>query len=97
EASRAANAAAASLLDWEQGTEHDAVPYFWSDQFGRKLQYVGVHGPNDDLTVDTADDGSLLRAVWSRDGVLTAWLGVDLSKDLVKARTAVGGPVSALA
>jgi NADPH-dependent 2,4-dienoyl-CoA reductase/sulfur reductase-like enzyme len=97
EASTAATAAAASLLDWEQGPEHDPVPYFWSDQFGRKLQYVGVHGPNDDLTVDTADDGSLLRAVWSRDGVLTAWLGVDLSKDLVKARTAVGGPVSALA
>lgn len=96
EASTAATAAVASLLDWEQGPEHDPVPYFWSDQFGRKLQYVGVHAPGDELTVETANDGTLRRAIWSRDGALTAWLGVDLSKDLVKARTAVGGPVSAL-
>jgi NADPH-dependent 2,4-dienoyl-CoA reductase/sulfur reductase-like enzyme len=96
EASMVATAAASSLLDWEQGPEHDPVPYFWSDQFGRKLQYVGAHGPEDTLTLDKGTDGSLLRATWSRDSVLTAWLGVDLSKDLVKARTAVGGPLSAL-
>lgn len=97
EAAMVATAAASSLLDWEQGPEHDPVPYFWSDQFGRKLQYVGTHGPEDELVVERADDGTLLRATWSRDGVLTAWLGVDLSKELVKARTAVGGPVSAVA
>jgi NADPH-dependent 2,4-dienoyl-CoA reductase/sulfur reductase-like enzyme len=97
EASMVATAAASSLLDWEQGPEHDPVPYFWSDQFGRKLQYVGAHGPEDELALDKADDGTLLRATWSRDGVLTAWLGVDLSKELVKARSSVGGPLSALA
>ena len=97
DASTAATAAAASLLDWEQGPEHDPVPYFWSDQFGRKLQYVGAHHPADDLALDRTGDGALVRAIWSRDGVLTAWLGVDRSKDLVTARTAVGGPVSALA
>ena len=96
EASMVATAAATSLLDGEHGPEHDPVPYFWSDQFGRKLQYVGAHAPDDELTVDKAEDGSLLRATWSRDGVLTAWLGVDLSKELVPARTAVGGPVAAL-
>jgi hypothetical protein len=97
EASMVATAAASSLLDWEQGPEHDPVPYFWSDQFGRKLQYVGAHGRDDDLSIDKADDGTLLRATWSRDGVLTAWLGADLSKELVKARSSVGGPLSALA
>lgn len=96
EANMVATAAASSLLDWERGPEHDPVPYFWSDQFDRKLQYVGHHGPQDTLDVDKGSDGSLLRATWSRDGVLTAWLGVDLSKDLVRARTAVGGPLSAL-
>jgi NADPH-dependent 2,4-dienoyl-CoA reductase/sulfur reductase-like enzyme len=25
---------------------HDPVPYFWSDQFGHKLQYVGHHDPS---------------------------------------------------
>ena len=97
EASMVATAAAGSLLDWEQGPEHDPVPYFWSDQFGRKLQYVGAHLPDDVLALDRAEDGSLLRATWSRDGLLTAWLGVDLAKELLAARTAVGSPVGALA
>ncbi|QCC76443.1 NAD(P)/FAD-dependent oxidoreductase [Nocardioides daphniae] len=96
EAAMVATAAATSLLDWSTGPEHDPVPYFWSDQFGRKLQYVGVHAPDDVLAIDKAEDGSLLRATWSRDGVLTAWLGVDLSKELIPARTAIGGPVAAL-
>ena len=97
EASMVATAAVGSLLDWDQGPEHDPVPYFWSDQFGRKLQYVGAHLPDDTLELDRDPDGTLARATWSRDGVLTAWLGVDASKDLVKARTAVGGPLAALA
>lgn len=96
EASMVATAAAASLLDWAEGPEHDPVPYFWSDLFGRKLQYVGSHAPGDELSVERDDDGALARARWSRDGVLTAWLGVDASKDVVRARTAVGGPVEAL-
>lgn len=96
EASLVATAAAGTLLDWEHGPEHDPVPYFWSDQFGRKLQYVGTHAPDDSLVIDRAEDGSLRRATWSRDGVLTAWLGVDLSKELVPAKMAVGGPIAAL-
>lgn len=96
EASTVATAAVGSLLDWEEGPEHDPVPYFWSDLFGRKLQYVGAHAADDELRLHLADDGSLGRAVWSRDGVLTAWLGVDASKDLVRARTSVGGPVTEL-
>ncbi|WP_199286787.1 NAD(P)/FAD-dependent oxidoreductase [Nocardioides houyundeii] len=96
EASMVAATAVASLLDWDEGPEHDPVPYFWSDQFGRKLQYVGAHAPGDELTVQRHPDGSLARALWSRDAVLTAWLGVDATKDVVKARTAIGGPVSAV-
>ena len=97
EASMVATAAASTLLDWEQGPEHDPVPYFWSDLFGRKLQYVGAHRLDDALTLDRGEDGALRRALWTRDGVLTAWLGVDATKDVVKARTAVGGPAEALA
>ncbi|MDP3968298.1 MAG: FAD-dependent oxidoreductase [Nocardioides sp.] len=96
EASTAATAAAMSLLSWDEGPMHDPVPYFWSDQLGRKLQYVGAHGPEDAVTVDRHPDGSLARARWSRDGLLTAWLGVGAAKDLVAARTAVGGPLADL-
>ena len=96
EASTVATAAAGSLLDWNEGPEHDPVPYFWSDLFGRKLQYVGAHATDDEVRLDRALDGSLARAAWSRGGVLTAWLGVDASTDLVKARAAVGGPLTEL-
>ncbi|HTW18262.1 MAG TPA: FAD-dependent oxidoreductase [Nocardioides sp.] len=96
DASMVATAAVASLLTPDAGPSYDPVPYFWSDQFGRKLQYVGAHEDGDDVEVRLGDDGSLARAAWSRDGVLTAWLGVDATKDVVKARAAVGGPASAV-
>lgn len=34
--------AAQSLLDWGKGPTFDAVPYFWSDIFGTKIQFAGV-------------------------------------------------------
>lgn len=96
EASMSATAAVGSVLDWANGPDHDPVPYFWSDLFGRKLQYVGAHAVGDDVRIDRQDDGTLLRVVWSRDDILTAWLGVGLAKDLVSARTCVGRPVTEL-
>lgn len=97
EANTVAGVATQTLLGILDGKEHDPVPYFWSDQFGRKLQYVGAHAPTDTLDLEVGDDGTLVRARWStEDGSLTAWLGVDLPTDVVKARAAVGGPVSAL-
>src|SRR5882672_9937284 len=29
--------------------EHDPVPYFWSEQFGRMVQYVGRHAATDKM------------------------------------------------
>lgn len=94
EASMIAPAAAGSLLNWDQGPEHDPVPYFWSDQFGRKLQYVGAHAPTDTVHVRRDADGSFAGASWSRGSILTAWLGVDATKDVVNARMSIGGPCS---
>lgn len=96
EASTVAAAAAGALLDWRSGPEHDPVPYFWSDLFGRSLQYVGAHGPSDTVQVRTGPDGTLAKALWTRDGVLTAWLGVDARPEVVTARTSVGRPVDEL-
>ena len=86
----------ASLLDWSAGPEHDPVPYFWSDLLGRTLQYVGAHAADDAVDVDRGEDGSLVRARWTRGGTLTAWLGVDARAEVVKARTSVGRPVDEL-
>jgi 3-phenylpropionate/trans-cinnamate dioxygenase ferredoxin reductase component len=50
--------AAANVLGEER--EYDPVPYFWSEQFGRMVQYAGHHTPAD-------------RLVWRGDPADTAW------------------------
>jgi NADPH-dependent 2,4-dienoyl-CoA reductase/sulfur reductase-like enzyme len=68
---------------------HDPVPYFWSDQFGRKIQYVGSHGP-DDRPVEVPDDRPGRTVTWiDRTGAITAVLTVDRPRDAAAARVAV--------
>ncbi|MFD0428824.1 oxidoreductase C-terminal domain-containing protein [Streptomyces zhihengii] len=63
------------------------MPYFWSEQFGRFVQYAGHHqaagtplwrGDPD------ADDG--WSVLWLRDGALAALLTVDRPRDLAQGR-----------
>ncbi|MFH5821887.1 NAD(P)/FAD-dependent oxidoreductase [Georgenia sp. AZ-5] len=84
--------AAAALLAGadDELAVHDPVPYFWSDQFEHKIQYVGRHGALDRVEIDREDAQGFPVVRWfDNDGVLTAWLGVDRARELVKARTAV--------
>lgn len=93
--------AAASLLAQlglsdEAPPAYDPVPYFWSDQFGHKIQYVGAHGPTDRVTVEAPQPaqgtpGPGLCVTWhDEQGVRTAWLGVDRMRELIAARRSVG-------
>jgi NADPH-dependent 2,4-dienoyl-CoA reductase/sulfur reductase-like enzyme len=71
--------AVATLL---AGGRHDGVPakppYFWSDQYGRRIQFAGIAAPGDEITfeVGTLRDASFL-AVYRRGGEPVAVLGVD--------------------
>ncbi len=68
---------------------HDPVPYFWSEQFGRFVQYAGHHAPGDDL-VWRGDAGDAAWSVcWLRDGVLVALLAVGRPRDLAQGRKLV--------
>ncbi|MBB3665178.1 NADPH-dependent 2,4-dienoyl-CoA reductase/sulfur reductase-like enzyme [Prauserella sediminis] len=102
EAGAAATVAAQVLLACAAGTPeadlpvHDPVPYFWSDQFGRKIQHVGRHGPADRAEVDTSDTARPAVRWYSPDGGLTAWLGVDRVKELVPARKQIADTLVAL-
>jgi len=53
------------------------VPYFWSDQFGKKLQFVGTCGDGDDFAVveGSVEDGRWVAA-YGRDGITVAALCV---------------------
>jgi NADPH-dependent 2,4-dienoyl-CoA reductase/sulfur reductase-like enzyme len=70
-------AAARTLLAGENAPAYAPTPYFWSDQFGLKIQFVGETLPGDDLAVvegDPADERFL--AAYGRDGRLVAALGM---------------------
>lgn len=92
EAGSAAMTAAGNLLatGGDGLTPHDPVPYFWSDQFGHKVQYVGRHSPSDRVEIEHAEGGTPAVRWFGADDTLTAWLGVDRARELVKARMAVG-------
>jgi 3-phenylpropionate/trans-cinnamate dioxygenase ferredoxin reductase component len=70
-----ANVHANSLAHyWMTGEDSGAlmVPYFWSDQYGKKIQMLGHPHPDDDVMLvhGSVDEGKWL-ALYSRDGVVT--------------------------
>jgi 3-phenylpropionate/trans-cinnamate dioxygenase ferredoxin reductase component len=73
--------AAANALGAEQ--DYDPVPYFWSEQFGRMVQYVGHHEPED-------------RLIWRGDPAAARWAACWVSgtagADRLAAVLAVGRP-----
>ncbi|MGW0753693.1 NAD(P)/FAD-dependent oxidoreductase [Streptomyces sp. NPDC002587] len=77
---------AANILAGEPAQVYDPVPYFWSEQFGRFVQYAGHHGGADTLLWrgDPADPA--WSVCWLRDGVLVAVLAVGRPRDLAQGR-----------
>ncbi|MFB7354009.1 NAD(P)/FAD-dependent oxidoreductase [Streptomyces gardneri] len=65
---------------------YDPVPYFWSEQFGRFVQYAGHHADADELLWrgDPAED--TWSVLWLRAGVPVALLAVGRPRDLAQGR-----------
>ena len=85
--------AAANVLG---GNEvYDPVPYFWSQQFGRMVQYVGHHDAADRLVWRGDPVGERWSACWLAGDRLAALLSVDRPRDLGQGRRVVasGAPV----
>lgn len=76
-----------------------AVPYFWSDQYNRILQYAGNHDADCDLVVrgDLVDPTAPFVAFFLRAGALAAVLTVDSGKRLRRVQRLIGHPVNAAA
>ncbi|WP_256361804.1 NAD(P)/FAD-dependent oxidoreductase [Streptomyces sp. TRM70350] len=65
---------------------YDPVPYFWSEQFGRFVQYAGHHA-SADATVWRGDPaGPAWSVCWLRGGRLVALLAVGRPRDLAQGR-----------
>ncbi|MEU7300886.1 FAD-dependent oxidoreductase [Streptomyces sp. NPDC007206] len=69
---------AANILG-ETPAAYDPVPYFWSEQFGRFVQYAGHHPAAD-------------RLIWRGDPAGPAWTVCWLCEDRLVALLAVGRP-----
>ncbi|MCZ2527875.1 FAD-dependent oxidoreductase [Streptomyces sp. HB2AG] len=77
--------AAANVLGGDE--VYDPVPYFWSEQFGRFVQYAGHHAPGDAAVHRGDPDGAAWSVCWLRaDGTLSGLLAVDRPRDLVQGR-----------
>jgi NADPH-dependent 2,4-dienoyl-CoA reductase/sulfur reductase-like enzyme len=70
-------AAVRALLEGDAAPTYTPTPYFWSDQHGLKIQFVGETRPGDEVMViegDPAEDRFV--AAYGRQGRLVAALGM---------------------
>ncbi|MFJ1612950.1 MULTISPECIES: NAD(P)/FAD-dependent oxidoreductase [unclassified Streptomyces] len=82
----AANIIAAAAGGDPAPRTYDPVPYFWSEQFDRFVQYAGHHGGADTLLWRGEPTGPTWSVCWLRDGVLVAVLAVGRPRDLAQGR-----------
>ncbi|WP_406100316.1 NAD(P)/FAD-dependent oxidoreductase [Streptomyces sp. NBC_01013] len=68
---------------------YDPVPYFWSEQFGRFVQYAGHHTGADALVWRGDPAEPAWTVCWLRDGALVAVLAVGRPRDLAQGRKLV--------
>jgi NADPH-dependent 2,4-dienoyl-CoA reductase/sulfur reductase-like enzyme len=74
-ASEQGEAAAGALLEGDSAPPYRPVPYFWSDQYGTKIQMVGSPQAGDDVeVVEGSVEERRFVAAYGRDGRLTAAL-----------------------
>ncbi|MEU6193323.1 FAD-dependent oxidoreductase [Streptomyces sp. NPDC047061] len=76
---------AANILG-ESEALYDPVPYFWSEQFGRFVQYAGHHAAADRLVWRGDPSGPSWSVCWLREDRLVALLAVGRPRDLAQGR-----------
>ena len=80
-------AAAIAAADGDgQPQPYDPVPYFWSEQFDRFVQYAGHHAGADTLLWRGDPAQAAWSVCWLREGVLVALLAVGRPRDLAQGR-----------
>ncbi|MEV6394567.1 FAD-dependent oxidoreductase [Streptomyces sp. NPDC051907] len=82
-----AAAAAAALLDPATPDPEPKPPYFWSDQYGTRIQFAGNGSLADSVAVEegAVDDGSFV-AVYRRQDTPVAVLGVNATRTFTRWR-----------
>ncbi|MFF1509972.1 NAD(P)/FAD-dependent oxidoreductase [Streptomyces sp. NPDC058326] len=76
----------AAAITGSADTPYDPVPYFWSEQFGRFVQYAGHHADADELLWRGDPAEEAWSVLWLRAGVPVALLAVGRPRDLAQGR-----------
>lgn len=84
---KASELAAAALLG--ENVCHDPVPYFWSEQFGRRVQYAGDRANADQVVLRGSPKDPEWAVLWLEGDHLRAILTVNRPRDLMQARRAL--------
>ncbi|MEU8307215.1 FAD-dependent oxidoreductase [Actinomadura sp. NPDC048955] len=76
------------------GEPYDPVPYFWSEQLGHRIQYVGHHRPADTFVLRGNPAGrGPWAALWFQGPRLRAALSIDDPRTAREARRLIAGRV----
>jgi NADPH-dependent 2,4-dienoyl-CoA reductase/sulfur reductase-like enzyme len=73
-------------LAGEPTTAYEPVPFFWSDQFDSRIQYVGRAHGNDEVRVVAGDLDGGFMAMYGHGGRLRGVLGVNMPKPVMRLR-----------
>ena len=90
-------AAAANLLataDGDPAAPYQAVPFFWSDQFDRRIQFVGRAHGDDQVHVFAGDVDGFFAALYGHGGRLRGVLGVSMPKKVMPFRALIAAKAS---
>jgi len=70
----------------EMAKEFGDVPYFWSDQYGHKIQMVGWHHGHDRVELEQPEEAPGPLARFYREGRLVAAAGVNVPRVVMRLR-----------
>ncbi len=85
-----AHAARRLLIDDDEAQPYTPVPWFWSDQYDRKIQLAGRPLPTDRVDLVTGSyEERRFAAVYSRNGELTAVFGMNRPRHVMQFRTLI--------
>ncbi len=74
----------------DETEEYGAVPFFWSEQYGRRIQFLGRSAGADEVVVIAGSvDDRRFAALFGRGGRLTGALGVDMPREVMTLRQAL--------
>ncbi len=73
----------------EAGTPFQPVPWFWSDQYDRKMQLAGLVGPHTEIAQGTIEEGRFVQLYGDDEGRLCGALCWNRPRQAIQARQLV--------